>query len=442
MPVDIIHNAVVNGPEIIPGWPYIKAYGPAVLGLAAIKYYFRGSMNTWERDMHGKVYIVTGGTSGLGSELVKELATRGAQIILLVRTIEDNWLEEYVDDLRETTNNFMIYAEQCDLNSLYSVRKFATKWLDNQPPRRLDGILCCAAECLPVGKTRQVTEEGVERQIGINYLAHYHLITLLAPALRVQPGDRDVRSLGEVDLEDLLFENKRYNKNKPYLWYGTSKLLMGLFAKEFQKRCDEYERKDKLPCNIKINLVNPGMMRSPSTRRFLSMGTIWGLLLYVLLFPIWYIFFKHPYEGQQSFLFALWAPFLAKMDGGQMISECKVIRPSRKEFKDTELQAAIFDQTEELITKLEKQSAIERKKQEKKNESKKPKEQRLQEAKEKHLAQLKKKQDIHEIPASVEELDSKLGYLRQSIQPDMPLFPESVPGSSTSSKKKKSKAKK
>lgn len=368
MPLDIIQSAVIHGAaETIPGWEAIKTYGPLVLGLGLTKYYFRGSTNTWERDMHGKVYMVTGGTSGLGAEIARELALKGAQVILLVRSIDDSWLIEYIDDLRESTGNFMIYAEECNLNSLYSIRKFATRWLDNKPPRRLDGVICLAAEAIPIGKPRQTTEEGVEKQLGINYLSHYHLLTLLAPALRSQPPDRDVRvlvascasqSLGEVDLKDLLSENKRYQQNKSYKVYGTSKLLLGLFVKEMQRRCNQYERKDNMPCNIKFNMVNPGMMRTPSTRRFLSMGTIWGLILYLILFPVWYLFFKNAYEGQQSFLYALWAPQFLQIDGGHFIQECKIITPSRKEFQDEELQKKVYEQTESIIGRLEKQSAL------------------------------------------------------------------------------------
>ena len=247
-----------DGPEVIPYWDQIKEYGPTVLPilltLAGAKYYFHGATNTWERDMHGKVFMITGGTSGIGAQIAYELGQRGAQLILLTRRTNDQWVAEYIEDLRDKTNNGLIYAEECDLSSLYSIRKFATRWLDNQPPRRLDGVICCAAECIPRGKSRQITMDGVERQIGINYLAHFHLLTLLGPSLRVQPPDRDVRvliatcssqNLGDVDLNDLLWSNKRYPATQPWKVYGTSKLLLGLFAKEYQRQLMGYERKDK-----------------------------------------------------------------------------------------------------------------------------------------------------------------------------------------------------
>lgn len=400
----------------------------------------------------------------MGAYLAYELARKGAQIILLVRSTEDSWLVDYVEDLREKTDNFLIYAEQCDLNSLHSVRQFATKWLDNQPPRRLDGVICCAAESIPKGKPRQVTVDGVEKQMGINYLSHYHLLTLLGPSLRVQPPDRDVRvviatcvsqALAEYSTEDPLWLNRRYPTQSPWKLYGTSKLMLTMFAKEYQKRLNSYERKDKAPCNIRVNVVNPGMMRTPSTRRFLSMGTLWGLLLYFILYPIFYLVYKSPAQGAQSVLFALAAQVFSNIDGGNLIQECKILKPARKELGDAELQTTLFDETEKLLGVLEKNSAIERKKQEKVDESKKPLAEKLRAQNE----EAERRNNIYAKPESPEELEAKLATLRNlvgmptSAEDEMPLFPsqeeltqrstkgitKSTPNSAKSTAKPKSK---
>lgn len=435
MPIEIINTIVSEGPELIPGWEQIKKFGPLLIGLGSIKYYFAGAINKADRNLHGKVYLVTGGTAGVGSEIAYDLAQKGAQVVLLVRTLEDPWLVEYVEDLRERSNNTLIYAEECDLNSLHSIRLFATKWLDNSPPRRVDGVICCASECLPVGKSRQTTIDGVEKQIGVNYLANFHLLTLLAPCIRSQPPDRDVRivlascstqALGDIDLDDIIWSKKKYPSRQPWKPYGSSKLMLGLFAKEFQKQVDLYERKDGTPCNVIINLVNPGIMRSPSTRRFISMGSILGLFIYLLLFPIWFLFFKSSLQGAQSFLFALYDPVLRKLEGANMIQECKIQRVLRPEYSDNELQENLFKKTEETIASLEKQSAIERKKQEKLKVL-----QMLPEERKKFLEQQKnKKQDIHQKPDSPDGLQTKLDVLRKQLgvpsssSTELPLFPE------------------
>lgn len=427
MPIDIVSSVLFDGPDSVPGVDLAIKYGPVVLTVAALKYYFGGSTNTWERDMHGKVFIMTGATSGVGAYLAYYLASKGAQLILLVRSTEDQWIIDYVEDLRDKTSNFMIYAEQCDLNSLHSIRLFATKWLDNKPARRLDGVLCLASESIPRGKSRQVTTDGVEKQIGVNYLGHYHLLTLLQPSLQVQPPDRDVRvavatcalqALAKLDHDDLFWLNKRYPSNAPWKVYGQSKLLLGLFTQEYQRRLNQYERPDKAPCGVRINLVNPGIMRTPSTRRFLSMGSIVGLVIYLLLFPIWWIFFKNSIQGSQSFIFALCAPVFINLDGGQLIQECKILSKKRSEYQDEELQKDLFDETAKIIEKLEKQSAIERKKQELENLNNLP----LKEKLKRQAQEEKKRANLHEKPESAEELDAKFKTLKKSLG-----IPESNP---------------
>ncbi len=379
MPINYIANLIVKGPENTAGWKYIRKLGPPALLITLLKLYFNGSNNTWQRDLHGKVYMITGGTSGIGSELVKELAQRGAQLVLLTSQLEkDNsgtvWITDYVDDLRDATGNPLIYVEQCDLSSLYSVRKFATKWLDNRVPRRLDGIICLASERVPPGKQREVSTEGVEKQLAVNYLGHYHLLTLLIPAIKSQPIDRDVRivlstcstqAVGTVDLDDLLWENKLYPSRSPWKVYGSSKLMLHMFAKEFQRRLDEeYKKKKHSPdvvSRIKVNVVNPGIVRSPSTRRFLSFGRVFGLLLYLILYPVFWIFFKSCESGMQSIIFALSCPDLLNIEGGKYIRECKIVDTKlRKELEDKKLQKELYDETAKKIAELEKISALER----------------------------------------------------------------------------------
>ncbi|KAH3675947.1 hypothetical protein WICMUC_002243 [Wickerhamomyces mucosus] len=373
MPLNIIGSMVLEGPEVIRGWEYIKYYGPIVATVGALKYYFRGTTNTWERDLHGKVYIITGGTSGLGASIVDELAARGAQLILLVRSTNDYWLAEYIQDLRDKHKNFLIYAEECDLSSLHSVRKFATKWLDNVPPRRIDGVICTASETLPPYKERQNTIDGIEIQTAVNYVGHYHLLTLLTPSLKAQLSDRDVRvllttclsqAMGQLDINDPLYLNKRYPKSHPWTVLGTAKLQLGLFAKEFQRRLLETPRKDGAPINIRVNIINPGTMRSPSTKRVLSFGSILGLFLYLLILPILWIFFKSTTQGAQSFIHTLMSPDFVNLDGGNFISNCSIYKPARKEFDDSELQKTLYDNTAIAIAKVEKESAVKRKRNE------------------------------------------------------------------------------
>lgn len=155
------------------------------------------------------------------------------------------------------------------------------------------------------------------------------------------------------------------------------------------------------------------------------MGTIWGLLAYFVLFPIFWLFFKSPSQGAQSFLYTLAAPVFQNLDGGNIIQECKILKPARKEFDDVELQKTLFDETEKILEALEKNSAIERKKQEKIQESKKPLAEKLRAQNE----EIKRKNDIYTKPETPEELQAKIAQLKKLIgiptdtTGDLPLFP-------------------
>lgn len=379
MPIEFLGTVLLEGTDRVPYWEEIKRYAPPFIVAILLKLYFGGSSNTWERKLHGKVYIVTGGTSGIGAAVVRELATRGAQLVLLSSQMGEGtdssaktWLTEYVEDLREATGNELIYVEECDLSSLYSVRKFATKWLDSTPARRLDGVLCLAGESLPMQKLRTNSVDGVEIQMAVNYLGHFQLLTLLEPALRVQPPDRDVRVLvssclsetvGDVQMTDLLWEERSYPANRPWKVFGTSKLLLHMFAKELQRRLEAHERPDKQPCGVRVNVVNPGLVRSPGLRRFVSMGSVWGLLAYLVLYPLFWIFLKSCEQGMQSYLFAMNSPNVFSGKGGTYIKECTVVGDgARRELGDELLQGKVFEQTQRTIARLEKTSAIERNK--------------------------------------------------------------------------------
>lgn len=370
MPVNFLATVAVEGTKAIPYYDTLKIWLPIVAAVLLVKTFFSGSRNTWDRNMHGRVALVTGGTSGLGASVVRELASKGAQVILLVRTIHDGWLAEYIDDLRDSTDNPLIYAEECDLSNLLSVRKFATRWLDNIPPRRLDMVVCCAAVAQPPSVPRTNTVNGIETQFQVCYLSHYHLLNLLLPSIRSQPPDRDVRIvlttcvasvMGTLNIKDLSGELQTYPTWSPHKLLGGAKLALSLFAYQLQEKCATYERNDHAPCNVHVCVVDPGMMRSPSFKRWISFGTLKGLFVYLVLWPVWWLFLKSSREGAQSIFYALMAPETGQKPEVSYISECRIrSAPLRSEFGDAKFQEELVQATDKLIETAEKQEAIEK----------------------------------------------------------------------------------
>ncbi|KKZ62048.1 alcohol dehydrogenase [[Emmonsia] crescens] len=415
MPVPLLAHWVVDGISSIPyAVPALKT-APFVALIVLLKRYFGGARNTSERPMHSKVVMITGGTSGIGASIAHTLASQGAQLILLTRHApSDPFLVDYIEDLRKTTGNQLIYAEQVDLSSLYSIRTFATKWIDNAPPRRLDMVILCANTMKPSSTKPRTTVDCLDEEWQVNYLANYHLLSILSPALRAQPADRDVRVIfgtcssyigAKLDLKGLEERTMRVsaanpaspnqdgsdsksakrpartlnNNNKTASnikaaqtgMYATSKLALMIFAKSFQSHLSAYERPDKQPCNTRVLVVDPGFSRTPGTRRWITGGSLFGLLIYLMTWPIWWLLLKSPQQGSQSFLMAamdivLGAPAAifggagvgAGLVGGKLIKECKEWDIVRKEVMDEKVGKELWDLSSRQIEQRETEGAI------------------------------------------------------------------------------------
>jgi NAD(P)-dependent dehydrogenase (short-subunit alcohol dehydrogenase family) len=336
--------------------------------VALLKWYSKGRSNTSERQMHGKVIMVTGGTSGIGASVALELATRGAQIVLLThQPPSDIFIVDYIEDLRERSGNELIYAEQVDLSSLYSIRQFATKWIDNAPPRRLDMIILCAATLTPPGKPRVVTREGIEETWMVNYLANFHLLSILSPAIRAQPPDRDVRILfttcssyitsPPIDDGSIAMKKKEWS---PGTAYARSKLALIYFGHAFQKHLDAYKRPDGMPVNARVIFVDPGYSRTPGMRRWLTRGTLWGLALYLVFWQNAWLLLKSSEGGAQSLLYAAMEATLGRGAGGKLLKECQEMDFARSDVKDEIAAKKLWEGSEKLIERVEREEAVRR----------------------------------------------------------------------------------
>lgn len=379
-------------------WRLAK-YTTAAGAVALTKWYTSGRRNPSERNLHGRVVLITGGTSGIGAATAVELAQRGAQIVLLTRQPpSDPFLIEYVDDLRKRTNNQLIYAEQVDLSSLYSIRQFATKWIDNAPPRRLDMIVLCAATLTPPGGKRTETAEGIETTWMVNFLANFHLLGILSPAIRAQPFDRDVRIviptcssyIASPKLDEAMKEDKDWTPGKAY---ARSKFALMVFAKAYQKHLDAYKRPDELPMNARVVLVDPGYARTTGMTRWLTRGSLWGLLFYMLFYLFAWLLLKSPTMAAQPLLYAAMEGNLGRGAGGRLIKECMEVDCARKDVDDEEVAKKLWESSDKLIERTEKEQAAKRAK------AKRQQEKRDEEAKQ---------------AAQVEEIETLIGTIKKA----------------------------
>lgn len=75
-----------------------------------------------QRDLRGRIVIVTGANQGLGLEASKELAARGCTLYMVCRSEERG--RAAVEKVQASSGNKDVHLRLCDLASLASVRTF------------------------------------------------------------------------------------------------------------------------------------------------------------------------------------------------------------------------------------------------------------------------------------------------------------------------------
>ena len=167
----------------------------------------------------GRIAIVTGANSGLGAVTARELARKGAKVILAVRNTNKGEAAA-----QQMTGD--VEVRQLDLQDLSSVRQFAGG---------VDEVDILINNAGIMAVPYALTADGFESQIGTNHLGHFALTNLLLPKItdRVVTVSSMLHRMGSISLDDLNWKSRRYSA-----WpaYGQSKLANLLFTRELQQR--------------------------------------------------------------------------------------------------------------------------------------------------------------------------------------------------------------
>ncbi|MEV0437140.1 oxidoreductase [Nocardia sp. NPDC050413] len=128
-------------------------------------------------DQTGRTALITGANSGIGLETARELAARGARVILAGR--DQTKLDEAVATVHAATPRAEATTLVLDLSDLTSVRRAAQRIAATET---IDMLFNNAGVMnLP---TRLTTRDGFEMTMGTNHLGHFALDALLWPAVR------------------------------------------------------------------------------------------------------------------------------------------------------------------------------------------------------------------------------------------------------------------
>lgn len=198
-----------------------------------------------DTDLQGSTVLVTGATSGLGLETARVLAARGARLLLVGRD------PDRLEDAQATVAAgapVVPDTVMLDLADLSSVRAAAARVRG-----RVDTLDVLVNNAGVMFTPLRRTSDGFEEQLGTNHLGHFlltrELVGLLraAAAARVVTLSSDGHGLADVDLTDLHWQRREYNK---FAAYGASKTANMLFTVALDRREREH--------GVRAYAVHPG----------------------------------------------------------------------------------------------------------------------------------------------------------------------------------------
>jgi NAD(P)-dependent dehydrogenase (short-subunit alcohol dehydrogenase family) len=197
-------------------------------------------MEKWKTEdipmLRGRLALITGGTSGIGLEIAKELVRAHAEVVITGEDLEKG--QEALDIIREEVPAARISFNFLDLSDLGQVKDFSKQFLNEYS--HLDILVNNAGVAgIP---DHVLSVDGFELTFAINYLGHFALTAKLYPLLLDTPGARIVcQSSLEHRGAELDFEN--FNAEKyydPAGVYAQSKLALLIFSLELARRIEQH----------------------------------------------------------------------------------------------------------------------------------------------------------------------------------------------------------
>lgn len=201
--------------------------------------------------MHFQVAIITGANGGMGREITKKVASAGYITIMACRSIKTA-TPVYEEIKKEVKGDIRLM--ELDLASFISIKNFIAEIKEKYTHIDLllnnAGVLC---------HTPQVTEENIEKTVGVNYLGHYILSHQLLPLMR--QGTRIVNMVsltykyGKID--ENLFKPVE-SDFKRFTIYSNSKLAFFYFT---MNAAEAWKEK-----GITVNCADPGIVSTKMIR--------------------------------------------------------------------------------------------------------------------------------------------------------------------------------
>nr|XP_055066709.1 retinol dehydrogenase 12 isoform X1 [Misgurnus anguillicaudatus] len=308
----------------------------AVIALLAISFFLlrkwiAGGVCKSRARLDGKTVVVTGANTGIGKETAREMARRGARVVMACRDITR--AENAADSIRRSTGNGNVVVRHLNLASLYSIREFAKEFIATE--ERLDvlinnaGVMMCP---------KWITEDGFETQLAVNHLGHFLLTNLLLGMLKKSSPSRvvNVSSIahvgGKIEFDDLFYDKCPYS---PLISYKQSKLANVLFSRELARQMKG--------TGVSSYSLHPGVIRTGLGRHVES----WCPMLKTILSLPCMLLMKTPWQGAQTSIYCAVTEGL-ESKSGCYFSDCAEKDPA-PEGKDDSVARRLWEESARLV---------------------------------------------------------------------------------------------
>jgi retinol dehydrogenase 13 len=194
--------------------------------------------------------LITGANSGIGLAAAKQLATQGAELIVMCRSKEKG--EATLQEIKQRTSQANVTYVIGDLASLASLKKAA-----EQITAQYDHLDVLINNAGGYFQEFSKTKDGFETTLGVNHLGSFYFTYLLLDLLKKSPQARiintssEAQRLGSIDLDKLMYTRENYD---PWRAYAQSKLANILFTKSLAEKLHD--------THISTYAVHPGVVKS------------------------------------------------------------------------------------------------------------------------------------------------------------------------------------
>lgn len=294
-------------------------------------YRLRVAVVPFKKNMKGKTVIITGASAGIGKEAARDLARRGARVILACRNLVK--AARVADEIQISTGNCAVLVRQLDTSSLASVRSFAAKILAEES--RLDVLVLNAG--MAAFKERTVTSDGLELTMVTNHFGHFLLANLLLGLLKSSSPSRIVITASrshclarKIDPQVLNFENGDYLSIAAYTQSKACNILVTRHLADILSGT-----------GVKVNSLCPGFVR---TEIFEKSNNIAAKIQYYVA-PI---LSKTVEQGAQTIVH-LAVSEEAGTTTGQFFENCKVSNSLTSMVTDASLAKKVWEASESYV---------------------------------------------------------------------------------------------